>query len=299
MAPKHHAYELYGWMYETAYVCADWKHKLRAYRKGLPIDINEVQSFITRAEKIDAGLEKWSESAPVELHYEKYPTTLTSCSNWLNPLMTAEGAPEVGHRYSSFAIAARWTFWRTTRLILNGNALEMCRTMTEAPPLGFDAGVPINMHRRRQLISRMLVLASEICEAAISHFTTSIPAHPDAETSIDVPGMRGFALLWPLFIAGMFYKWSRIQELDVNHRGNWIRRALQFIQEELSIKKAEAFLYTIDKGWPFHARDKLQRPPTPAPFMVFQGSEKDLQDSLYPNLECIRHDFSGDVMVTL
>jgi hypothetical protein len=285
-------------MYESASVCAEWKTRLQQYRSGLPIDLNEIQRFINKAEEIDQGLEKWTETLPIEFYYEKYPTTLTSCSSWLNPLLTAKGAPEVGHRYSSFGIAARWTIWRTTRLILSGNMLEMCRTMCDAPPLGFDAGVPINMHRRRKLISRMLVLGGEICEAAISHFTSSIPAHPEPETSLDVAGMRGFSLLWPLFITGMFYKWSSLQELDVNHRGDWIRRVLLFIQEELSIKKVEAFLNTIEKGFPFRARDRLLRPPTPEPMHTFQDSALNLPASPYPEVAYFQHTFVENNVVT-
>lgn len=291
MSADHHCYPLFGLMHDTASVCAEWKAKLRQYRSGLPIDLNEIQIFINRAEEIDQGLENWTETLPIEFYYEKYPSTLTSHSSWLNPLLTAKGAPELGHRYATFGIAARWTIWRTTRLILNANTLEMCRKMCDAPPLGADVGVPINMHRRRRLISKMLVLGGEICEAAISQFTASIPAHPEPETSLDVPGVRGFSLLWPLFIAGMFYKWPSLQKLDVNHRGDWIRKALLFIQEELSIKKAEAFLTAIEKGIPILGRDRLIRPPTPEPMHIFQDSARSLPTSPYPEMAYFQHTF--------
>ena len=283
-------------MYNAACICADWKAVLKEFRSGRLVDIDEIQSFISRSEDLDSALEKWSENLSEEFDYEKFPITLTSSSGWLNPLLIAPGAPEVGHRYKNFGVVARWTFFRTTRLILNGNMLEMCRALSDAPPLGLDVGMPINIHRRRKIASRMLDLANNICEAAISHFTIAIPAHLDADTSIDVPGMRGYSLLWPLFVAGMFYKWTSLHALDVNNRKEWIKTALLFIQNQLSIQKAGAFLRTLELGYVSGSSAKTRGY---LPEAEARSAEQkryiipDLPVSPYPEIEFFEHTFTS------
>jgi len=235
-------------MYDAACLCADWKATLKDFRSGQSVDINEIQSYIAKGEDIDTRFERWMETLTEEFNYEKFPLTLTPHWSWLNSLLTAPGAPKVGHRYSNLSVAARWTGWRTTRLILNGNMLEMCRTMSDAPPHGLDMEMSINIHRRTKIVSRMLSLANSICEAAVSLFTIAIPAHPEADTSIDIPAMRGYSILWPLFIAGKFYKWASLHQLSVNHRREWVKATLLFIQDQLSIQKAGAFNRALE-GW--------------------------------------------------
>jgi len=284
-------------MYDAACICADWKATLKDFRSGLPVDINDIQSYISKSEDIDIRFEKWTETLPEEFNYDKFPLTLTSFWSWLNPLLRAPGAPEVGHKYSNFGVVARWTGWRTTRLILNGNMLEMCRTISDPPPHGLDVGMPINIHRRTKIVSRMLSIANSICEAAISHFTIAIPAHPEADTSIDVPGMRGYSILWPLFIAGKFYKWANLHQLGVNDRREWVKAALLFIQDQLSIQKAGAFNRALESGHVQESRIKEQGSPPEVEARSEGALHRiipDLPASPYPESEFFEHIFTSN-----
>lgn len=248
-----YSYRLLNAMYDVAVYCATWKTKSMEFLTLRTYDPTFVENLIAEGQKLDQRLQEYADSLPEPLGYTKVLTSTVHQVHWLLPLLKGPGAPEYLHRYKDFSIAAGWNSYRTTRLILNGNLIEMCKSMKDV--MGADTNL---LYRKAE--HRIIVCTDEICEGTIACFVDRQNSHqPPIDSTLELPGMRGYAILWPLFMAGMYITWAGDQALDVNNRSPWIREALRFIQKELGINKAAAFLETIERGLPsWYDQDRKQ-----------------------------------------
>jgi hypothetical protein len=234
-APEPQTYRLVDLMYETASLCGLWKKKLREFKRDNSFDEALIQDFINRTVALDVCFDHSIEDIPPESKYTEEPISSLQHLRWLRLLLATPGCPKFSHRYSSYGEAVRWNFFRTTRLVLNGNLLEMLCQMPASTPSLF------NLHETTS--TRIQTIADEICSCILAHL--AFPLNNEGDSTLDIPGLRGYSLLWPMFMVGMHIKWGGGQKLDVNGTAGWVQVALKYVHDELSILKAHAFLDTI------------------------------------------------------
>jgi hypothetical protein len=235
---------LLGLMYNTAELCANWRDSQMEHASEPCKLLASSRQFIEDGQLLDADLEAWIKQRPSEWDIQKLDNSGNVVPHWLKPLYSSPGAPSTLQQYSSFSIAHRWMFWRTTRVIIYMNMLvavdqQVAAARTYDCQKAYDA-------LRRKLETLLIDIINNICEGVFALFTASIHGKPEQKVLDDVAGLRGFALLWPLYRAVMCFKRRSLRDLDIHQRVEWIKKALAYIRDGLGLVKAQAFLDNFD-----------------------------------------------------
>ena len=227
-------------MYETAELASEWEMTCKGFQLTKLYDVEITQNFIDRTSTLDFKFDLWAERGFTESPYTKEPISSLPDMPWLKTLLGGPGCPERIHDCRDFGEAVQWNFFRTTRLVLYAIMLEMCRCMPE------DSSASLEVFRRKVELG-MITCVDEICENTLGHYTYPLKTKTTERLSIvDVPGIRGYALIWPLVMAGVYISQAGGHKLDVHNRVPWIRKALRFVSDELSIKRAMSFMDSIE-----------------------------------------------------
>jgi hypothetical protein len=185
----------------------------------LPASRSELRTIFNAALDLDTEFQDWESMLPANWRVQAEPNTVdirnTYDTRWRNLMLGSRGAPEDIHSYPSLRRCTGWQFYRTSRIFLLRDLLEMLNWMSRlreqysrgdhAQNLsagdwkgdGCDLLDDFELRQHRSLITANMVRTIEkSCSAVIGNFTCPIHGKCDE----DVSGVRGMILLWSLGI---------------------------------------------------------------------------------------------------
>jgi hypothetical protein len=180
-----------------------------------------LQELLQTALELESDFLAWESTITPAWNYKVMPNTpenrSTYDAKWQNLFLGCRGAPEEIHSYPSMKRCWIWGFYRTSRIFLLRDMLEILNWMIRFP----EPGPPfvsmessrnasdtqghhlptalsnMNLRMRHAVATAHLVdIIEKNCSAQISSFT--VPIHMKSDD--DVVGMRGMICLWPLGI---------------------------------------------------------------------------------------------------
>lgn len=187
-----------------------------------PTTRRDLAELLQAALDLSQKYQAWEKSIPPVWRYEMAPNTpevrATYDERWQR-VLSSRGAPEEIHSYSNLKICWVWGFYRTSRMFLLRDLLEMLNWMFRLPevdpvavaplspnfaspfpldnevaPVTFDS-LALRTHHASATLD-LVHLIKKSCSAILGSFT--VPVYGKSYT--DVMGMRGYVNLWPLGI---------------------------------------------------------------------------------------------------
>ncbi|KAF1849787.1 uncharacterized protein K460DRAFT_300146 [Cucurbitaria berberidis CBS 394.84] len=187
-----------------------------------PINRSNLQELLHGALHLDSEFQAWETAIPPTWRYRIDPNTpenrATFDERWQKLILLSRGAPEDIHSYSTLKQYWMWSFYRTSRIFLLRDQLEILNWMFRLPEpdplivqtdasqkeseptttpskptiMGLDNMTLRNLHSSATI--SMIKMIEESCAAILSSFTVPIYS----KTIEDVVGMRGYVCLWSL-----------------------------------------------------------------------------------------------------
>jgi hypothetical protein len=242
--PKTMASQVLVLMYKTAYAMSDWK--------TTEMDGAEHSSLLSAARKmvkdcgdIDAEFDQWlAERAPI-WEEETKAMKVDELPVYLRDLFSLPGAPTTLRVSSNLLIAQRYQMTRGTRIQLHAHALNAVDVLIANAST--DAQLASWLETQRRFEVRILDLTDALLSSIYGHLTLPIRGKPVAKTLDDLPSLRFFMLLWPLYRSGMaIARRETLQRLDTKGCRLWIRSLFCWIRDDIGIRKCEGLVDNID-----------------------------------------------------
>lgn len=209
-------------IHNEAILHARW-HEYKA-NDNLPNSRLELRDLLQTALELDAEYQSWEATIPQTWKYTMGCNTLEARSTydakWQQLILGSRGAPEEVHSYTTLKRCWIWSYFRTSRIFLLRDTLEILHWMFRLPepklvaqrmdsihdltdanillhkdvPSGLDT---LTLRFHHSFATAQLVSVFEkCCSAVISSFT--VPVY--SRSFEDVMGMRGYINLWTLGI---------------------------------------------------------------------------------------------------
>lgn len=182
----------------------------------------DLQELLQSALELDGEFQTWEVTIPAAWRYKMEPNTpeirATYDSKWQRLILGTTGAPEEIHSYSNLKRCWIWGFYRTSRIFLLRDLLEILNWMFRLPepdpliirtemmhdgtdgpsvenkpiPTGLD-NMDLRIHHSFAT-THMVNIIEKSCSAIMGSFTVPIYT----KSTDDVVGMRGYVCLWTL-----------------------------------------------------------------------------------------------------
>ncbi|KAL6703239.1 hypothetical protein ACN47E_010101 [Coniothyrium glycines] len=181
-----------------------------------------LQELLQIALELDGDFQAWEASLPLAWQFQSERNTLEARTKyetkWQNLVLNCNGAPRDIHSYPNLKRVWIWGFYRTTRVFLLRDILEIINWMFRLPechspvmpvevkqetgstPTKQENPMPARLDNMALCIYRSLAtdhlveLIENSCSAIMGSFTVPIYT----KSSSDVVGMRGYVCLWSL-----------------------------------------------------------------------------------------------------
>ncbi|KAI8934318.1 hypothetical protein NX059_009056 [Plenodomus lindquistii] len=208
-------------IWREAHVHARW-HDIKR-NSVLPRSRGDLQELLQTALDLEAAFQAWEAEIPPAWTYYAEPNTPETRSKfelkWQKLILDCVGAPSEIHTYPNLKRCWIWGFFRTTRMFLLRDILEIVTWMLRLPPkvlesTGADVQQSANaftsshqedpacfgdeiLRAHYAVTTAHLIRVIDVsCSAILGTMTTSMIAKRDG----DLSGMRGYISLWPLGI---------------------------------------------------------------------------------------------------
>lgn len=205
-------------IWREAMVHARWHETKQS--DTLPSGREALRELFQVALALNAEYQSWEDTKPPTWIYEKRPNTAENRKQydlkWQNLVLDCRGAPRDLHTYPNLKRAWVWTFFRTARMFLLRDILEMINWMLRLSE--FDSSVsqakqPMNTSHNegegevpvslddmalcvhRSVVTNQLV---EIIETQTSAFIGCLTAYVPGKSPSDVVTMKGYLTVWSL-----------------------------------------------------------------------------------------------------
>jgi hypothetical protein len=199
----------------------EWKH-------GAPLhaDRRDLLDMLQSALDLDVECQTWERSLPEAWKYQAVPNLPASrhgyASIWQQLVLEGNRAPAEIHTYSNLKRCCVWGSYRTSRMFLLRDTLEILNWMLKIPEATQDISSSSSRMDSAHLLSNaertandgkiislddlslrvlhtsttthMVNLIEEGCSAVVATLTVLV----DRKSQEDVTGIRGYTLLWPL-----------------------------------------------------------------------------------------------------
>ena len=208
-------------IHREARLHAKW-HEIKQ-SANLPTSRRDLAELLQAALDLDQKYQAWEANMPtiwrykIELNAPEVRATYDV--KWQKLVLNSRGAPEEIHSYPNLKRCWIWGFYRTSRIFLLRDLLEILNWMFRLPeadpvtvaplspnfvspfplehevaPVTFDSA---SLHVHHSFATAHLVnVIEKSCSAILGSYT--VPAH--GKSYDDVMGMRGYVNLWPLGI---------------------------------------------------------------------------------------------------
>jgi hypothetical protein len=202
-------------VHEETFFHAKWHNfKKRGY---LPQNREELRDFLKTALELDRRFQALESSSPANWKYQMKPNTPETRSTfdirWQRLILESHGAPDEIHSYQTLRRCWVWNFFRTCRIFLLRDTLEILNWMFRLPEIP-QYGSPsvsdtfpdesslkslqtasLRVHHSFTTL-HLVNLIEKNCSAVIGSFT--VPVY--GKSFDEVMGMRGYVHLWSLGI---------------------------------------------------------------------------------------------------
>ncbi|KAF2709386.1 hypothetical protein K504DRAFT_481810 [Pleomassaria siparia CBS 279.74] len=184
-----------------------------------PSSRQELQEMLRQTLELDAEFQTWEDTIPPAWKYQMERNTPEARSTyepkWRDLILDSRGAPEEIHSYATLKKCWIWSFYRTTRLLLLRDLVEMLNWMLKMPE-DVSSGKPLNLPTSASTmpgtvpaqpldnvtlsihhafaISHLVKVIEKGCSAILGTFTVPIYG----KSNEDVVGLRGFTSFWAL-----------------------------------------------------------------------------------------------------
>ncbi|KAF1834947.1 hypothetical protein BDW02DRAFT_313327 [Decorospora gaudefroyi] len=196
-----------------------------------------LQELLQSALELENDFQAWESDITPAWNYKVMRNTPQTRSmydaKWQHLFLGCRGAPEEIHSYPTLKRCWIWGFYRTSRIFLLRDLLEMLNWMFRFPepsPLSDsmdtsetsapqEASIPtelsnVNLRTRHSVATSHLVeLIEKNCSSLISSFTVPI----QTKSMDDVVGMRGYVCFWPLGIMDSVLSSGLVPHTNASH----------------------------------------------------------------------------------
>ncbi|KAF3007684.1 hypothetical protein E8E13_009251 [Curvularia kusanoi] len=188
-----------------------------------PTTRRDLAELLQAALDLGHKYQNWEFNMPDVWRYKMEPNTpevrAKYDSKWQKLMLSSRGAPEEIHSYKNLKRCWVWGFYRTSRMFLLRDLLEILNWMFRLPeadpvmvaplspdfaspfpldnevaPVTFDVAT-LRLHHS-SATNQLVDMIEKCCSAILSSFT--VPVY--GKSYEDVMGMRGYVNLWPLGI---------------------------------------------------------------------------------------------------
>ena len=186
----------------------------------------ELQEILQLALDLDAEFQAWESDLPLPWKYAMEPNSTESrakySSKWQRLVLTSHGAPAEIHSYTTLKICSMWGYYRTSRMFLLHDLLEMLDWMSRLPEMEPRTSLTRTWRRlayrlpdkeqfadeqtvtalddaamrilRSSVTKSLIRTIEETCSSILG--TLTVPVH--GKSPDDVMGMKGHVIVWPL-----------------------------------------------------------------------------------------------------
>lgn len=187
-----------------------------------PTTRNQLEDFLQTALELDADLQEWESMIPRHWRYRIDLNTASARAvydpKWRDLFLGSRGSPKEIHSYSKLNLCWIWVFYRTTRILVLRDLLEVLNWMFKlAPP-----SPPLSEHMfstqhntSSSTSAAATAVALDNARLKISHnfATTQLASVVEKSTAAmfgifnapiygkvdhDIVGMRGYIMMWSL-----------------------------------------------------------------------------------------------------
>ncbi|KAI4629109.1 uncharacterized protein J4E87_003370 [Alternaria ethzedia] len=177
-----------------------------------PTNRMALQELLQSALELESDYEAWEANVTPAWNYHMTPNTPEARSTYDAKLqklfLGCPGAPEEIHIYPSLKRVWIWGFYRTSRILVLRDLLEMLNWMLRFrdPCLSFRpqeaagqsmptalSNANLRMHHSIAT-ARLVEVIEKNCSSILGSFTVPI----DTKSATDICGMRGYICIWPL-----------------------------------------------------------------------------------------------------
>jgi hypothetical protein len=229
-------------IHKTVSIWAKWK-RYTASPAGTTSNIIDPVELLLEANELEVEFQAWEKgNLPATWKFQVFEISASTYGNydpkWVDMILTSDGAPQAFHVYSNLKIAFGWNLFRIARLFLSRAMLEMIPALIASAPENLD--LLSKLLDQTPIVRRVWRLTEDICASVLSHFTVLIPNKPDSGSALNVCGLRGYYLLWPLAVVGIILRTLRVPGMDAVKRLSWMKSILLYLQYDLGLAKAGA-----------------------------------------------------------
>ncbi|KAH6639835.1 hypothetical protein C7974DRAFT_410787 [Boeremia exigua] len=188
-----------------------------------PTTRRDLSELLQAALDLDAQYQNWENNKPAIWDYSATPNTPATRATyprvWQALILGARGAPQEIHAYPNLKRCWVWGFYRTSRMFLLRDLLEMLNWMARLPAADPLTNAPLPSHfaspfpladqvaavgfsraalraHRVRATGALVGVIEKSCSAILGSLTVEVYGKWDG----DVMGMRGYINLWPLGI---------------------------------------------------------------------------------------------------
>ena len=187
-----------------------------------PTSRRDLVELLQAALDLDQMYQSWETTIPLLWRYQIEPNTpevrATYDRKWQRLILSGRGAPEEIHSYSNLKRCWTWGFYRTSRIFLLRDVLEILNWMFRLPetdsivvtPSSPNSTSPSPLKNKVTTVTdnaalrvhhsfatvHLVNVIEKSCSSILGSFT--VPVY--GKSYEDVMGMRGYVNLWPLGI---------------------------------------------------------------------------------------------------
>lgn len=172
-----------------------------------PASREDIREMLHEALDLDAEFQAWESTIPPSWRYEAQPNIAEVRANhqakWVNLILGSNGAPQEIHKYTTLKRCWVWMFYRTARIFLLRDLLEMLNWTLRLPESSVTTGPSqspaptdtVTLHIHHAFATTHLVnIIEKSCSAVLGHFTVPIYG----KSTEDVVGLRAYTCFWSL-----------------------------------------------------------------------------------------------------
>jgi hypothetical protein len=198
-------------IHKVVTVHANW-HDIKS-KHNPALSRQYLGEILKTALDLDSEFQSWEATIPSAWRYQIERNTPEARSThepkWRDLFLRSRGAPEEIHSYATLKNCTIWMFYRTSRLFLLRDSVEILNWMFKLPestsnasPLDFDSqsktpqsldNVTLSIHHAFAT-SHLVATLEKSCSAILGSYTVPIYG----KSNDDVAGMRGYGSIWSL-----------------------------------------------------------------------------------------------------
>lgn len=212
-------------------MCVDPERRLLSLASGIPelqyqsidleqLEIIDIENLSNNANALSLKLSTWASTVPFSWHY--VPALK------INDGSSSEYSPRIIHKYRHHYIGRVWNFYRVSQLILQSIRLRAAAFLPVAPS-HIEIGLKITSLVDDICATVPYLLGADLDKMNLDFTEKSTMQDPRRTSvsrakSIGVAEVKGFSLIWPLFVASSASGIPQAQS-------EWMRRQLHLLAE--------------------------------------------------------------------